>query len=859
MTALAASSTLWSQTFPTQIGVEASDRPTGFIDAFKDQGRLVADSSGNPVPTDAGGNPLSDGTAVIFDDRPIFAWAPPIDDPAQYQPNCSGTYAISFTGQAVLANVAGNPVLTFSHQAYDAATNTTTVNVFLPGGPTYADGPALMVISFTNTQLTATSGTNTGLANLQVIRPGFTLAEAANPAQVFDPAFVAAFAPFAYIRFMGWLGTNNDPGSYSDPGHHLLPWSSRSLPTDFFQGVGANLSTNANIDAGAWGISWEYVVLLANAANKDVWLAIPVSATGGSDPLEANYVAAPDTSSYLYNLAMFLKNGDAFTGNAGLNPGLHIYLEHSNEVWNTIFGQTPWNMAAAEDEVAKGGSVLNNDGDASATDWAARRHIKRLYEIAQIFESVYGPGSFGTIIRPVYAWFELDEGAGSGADNALAWFNKTYGPPANYFVAMAQGDYFNPSNVAGDTTIAEVLADMTANSNADVAYLTADKATAAAYGLKIFAYEGGPANSGGSSDPTLNLGVQILANRDPGMDALVQTHIRNNWFGNGGGNFGYFAFSSAYSRYGSWGATDDYRNLTTPKYNALVNLTGYEPNGVPFSPGDLVATAGDASIALAWQPVPGATSYSVYRGTAAGAESTAAITATSLTSYTDSPLTNGTAYYYIVTGTNSNGASTPSNEARATPAAPPAFTAAGTSVSVEPGATSGNASTITLTPSNGFTGAVTLSAAVTTGPSDAVYPPTFSFGTTSPVNITSGAATGTLTVTTTASGSGPCTSWNHAAPSHPWHAKGGAMLACLVLIGIPLRRRNWRSFLAMLALFAILAGGVSACSGSSGKACTALSTSGTTAGTYTITVTGTSGSVTETGTVTLTVQQPLLP
>jgi hypothetical protein len=131
---------------------------------------------------------------VVFDERPYDAWAPPIEDPSDNQADMSGTYTISFTGQAVLSSPAGDPVLTFANQTYNSATNTTTVNVTMPGGPTYADGPAIMVISFTNTKLTPTSATNTGFANLQVARPGFTLAQAAS--QVFDPAFVNAFAPF---------------------------------------------------------------------------------------------------------------------------------------------------------------------------------------------------------------------------------------------------------------------------------------------------------------------------------------------------------------------------------------------------------------------------------------------------------------------------------------------------------------------------------------------------------------------------------------------------------------------------------------------------------------------------------------
>lgn len=46
-------------TFPGQIGVEAAERPTGFIDVFKNQGRPFQGHSDNPVPTDAIGNPLS--------------------------------------------------------------------------------------------------------------------------------------------------------------------------------------------------------------------------------------------------------------------------------------------------------------------------------------------------------------------------------------------------------------------------------------------------------------------------------------------------------------------------------------------------------------------------------------------------------------------------------------------------------------------------------------------------------------------------------------------------------------------------------------------------------------------------------
>lgn len=536
-------STLQSQTFPGQIGVEVDDRPLAFVNLQSEGQALIGG------PLDANGWPMSDCIAVVFDQRPIPAWAPPIDDPAQYQPDVSGTYLVSFQGQATLTAEGGSPI-TFSDQAYDPATNITTVNVTLPAGV-----PALMSIQFTNTQRTAGSGTNTGITNLRIIRPDYP----ADTTQIFDTSFLTAIAPFSWLRFMNWLNTNFDPGYYGDPGHHLINWADRSLPSDARQGMGTSFR------AGAQGKAWEYVILLANAVNRDVWINIPISATG-SDP--------SDTSSYIYNLALLLKNGNAFTGNQGLKPGLHIYIEHSNEVWNYGFPQYAWNKLAAIDEVNQGGSPLNNDGSTDEERWARRRHAKRLYEIAKVFEAVYGSGSLNNVIRPVYAHWSIYPGEYA---DTLNWMNNTYGAPSNYFHAVAQGAYFNEIPMDGET-VPEILAEMQASSDAEVTFTQQIQAVAVQFGLKHYAYEGGPDNGGGS--PT-NIGNRILANRDPSMGTLLEHHIRDNWFGNGPDGFTQFTLSYAYSRYGSWGATDDYRNVSTPKYQALLNLLG---SGPPVGP-----------------------------------------------------------------------------------------------------------------------------------------------------------------------------------------------------------------------------------------------------------------------------------
>jgi hypothetical protein len=177
----------------------------------------------------------------------------------------------------------------------------------------------------------------------------------------------------------------------------------------------------------------------------------------------------------------------------------------------------------------------------------------------------------------------------------------------------------------------------------------------------------------------------------------------------------------------------------------------------------------------------------------------------------------------------------------------------GSSVSIVAGATTANTSTITLTPpSGGFTGSVALSAALTSSPAGAVDPPTFTFGATSPVSISGvSAATATLTINTTAA-----TTSALASPKErgvPWSMAGGAALACILMFGIPSRRRKWRAILGMLLLLLAAASSLVACGGSSivgGDT----NIPGTTAGAYTITVTGTSGATVEKTTVKLTVQ-----
>ena len=105
-------------------------------------------------------------------------------------------------------------------------------------------------------------------------------------------------------------------------------------------------------------------------------------------------------------------------------------------------------------------------------------------------------------------------------------------------------------------------------------------------------------------------------------------------------------------------------------YNVIGKQVQY-CQAVPAEPAGLSATPGNAQISLAWTAVSGATAYRVHRATASGGPYTTIQSNLTATTFTNTGLTNGTAYFYVVTATNGVGESPNSNEASATPVAPP--------------------------------------------------------------------------------------------------------------------------------------------------------------------------------------------
>jgi len=117
-------------------------------------------------------------------------------------------------------------------------------------------------------------------------------------AQPFRQGFLDKCAEFNTLRFMDWAHTN---------GSNQVQWANRTLPNYYSQAESPN-----------GGVAYEYIIQVANQLDKNIWLCIPHQA-------DDDYIAQM--------AAMFRDQ---------LDPGITVYIEYSNEVWNWIFPQANW-------------------------------------------------------------------------------------------------------------------------------------------------------------------------------------------------------------------------------------------------------------------------------------------------------------------------------------------------------------------------------------------------------------------------------------------------------------------------------------------------------------------------------------
>ena len=421
-------------------------------------------------------------------------------------PGMEGTYKASFTGKADVSLSASHNTR-IENLRYDAALNRTTFDVVRGSN---ADNPAgaHMVLIFKNT--------GAGVKDLKVVRPGY---DTLNP-PLFTQEFIDHIARFKVLRFMDWLRTNNNPST---------TWATRTPPS--------------RPHRSQTGVPWEHVIALANQTHKDIWINIPV----GAD------------DNYVLQLARLLKST--------LNADSKLYVEYSNELWNSQFQQFFTNRDLATKEVYDNPqSPLAYDGKTHVDVIGYRRIAKRGKEISDIFRSVYGDAAMMTTVRPVFASQVVQTYV---AQLGLEFIEAVYGPPSRYFYAFAGAPYFNLGSlqqVDGLSTDAVLQAmDESVTAMPKQAMFEKNMAFASWYSLPFFAYEGGADTFGQGS-----IATKKAASLDPRLLDICKRYL-STWYAAGGQMFMWYTAGASNwdTQYGTWGLTTDLALTDVPKIQCI--------------------------------------------------------------------------------------------------------------------------------------------------------------------------------------------------------------------------------------------------------------------------------------------------
>jgi fibronectin type 3 domain-containing protein len=471
------------------------------------------------VPQDASGWPMSDA-GMDYDQRKNMPWRGP--DAPGINEDIAGVYKLSFTGQATIvpgteAAVGG---LLVQNQKYDAVKNQTTADVVLQ------PGHSLLQLQFINTKRLPTDQPGTGFTNMRLIQPGYP----ANTDQVFTRGTLNAYQqPFAAVRFLG-PDAGNGYQTFSGTSLVTTTWQNRVQVSDAYQAGLASRNTNGN---QSQGVAWEYMIMFANAVHHDIWINIPDSAD----------------DDYVTQLANLIRNGNQYT--RGLDPDLHVYVEYSNEVWNFSFQQYVYNLIQADSE----GITVD------------QRYMERTFQIAHIFESVFGETNGTGRVRPVALWQQETE---LTFFNTIGWEEQQSGQLAkDVLYGTGEAPYYSASDTS---TLNATFATMWTGSDNTRRPIIGWQAVATYYGLREVSYESGPGS--------LAAGTGAYSIRDQRMTPSIEHQYLDNWFSIGGDLANYYAIRGDVSEFGDWMLVEDFEHLGTPTYQAAVAVLNSQPPAI---------------------------------------------------------------------------------------------------------------------------------------------------------------------------------------------------------------------------------------------------------------------------------------
>ena len=365
----------------------------------------------------------------------------------------------------------------------------------------------------------------------------------------FLPEFLDFCRPFHALRFMDWAGTNNSTEEH---------WKDRKRPS-FYTMVAVAGDPEATWGPApttfqlkfSGGVAIELMIQLSNMLKIDPWFCIPHRAT----------------DDYIAQFARLVREK--------LDPGLKVYVEYSNEIWNWSFYQAGWMLRSPLAGVlveAKGGKAWKDSAKTKGEG-----HPERIGALFRrnfaIWEREWSDDAQNRLIRVgavQAAWFDaskrtiqwcLDYG-GLDAVSPTAYI----GPNDEIYAKWAeQGASLTPEQVIED--LQSELASRRQNyPGAQII------AFGRARGLKYVSYESGQhIQPKGQKDLPYN-GALAAAQSHPRMYNLYLELLRFHR-DLGCQMFGHFSsVGQQGTRWGSWGAKARYDtpDAESPKMRALL-------------------------------------------------------------------------------------------------------------------------------------------------------------------------------------------------------------------------------------------------------------------------------------------------
>jgi hypothetical protein len=357
------------------------------------------------------------------------------------------------------------------------------------------------------------------LRRLRLVPPGFPVDGSESP---FQSIYMDLLRPFTVMRFMDWGVTNASP---------LTSWAERT-------------TTGSPTQASRYGVALEYMADLANELGRDAWVCIPHAAD----------------DDYVRRCARLLRDR--------LGPARRLYVEYSNETWNTAgpFPQTTYVMDRGEE------LGLAPDRWTAGQRFVALRSV----QIWRIFEEEFGPAPRLVRVMGTQAgWFSVTE-LRTAALNDPA-INPDRVMPDALAIAPYFGENYFPADITanGYPSVDEIVTTLSLERIESARAMTRQhRELADRQGWRLICYEGGQhfVGLGGAENDTTLTAILIAANRDPRMyDRYLEylDMLRDE----GVDLFGNFSFIAEPSKWGSWGVLErqDQPLSEAHKYRALID------------------------------------------------------------------------------------------------------------------------------------------------------------------------------------------------------------------------------------------------------------------------------------------------